>query len=658
MSDEKEKKHGCCCEKSQEHSHEHSHEHGEEGESRKEEIIKLSLSVVLLIVATVLSKTVFEGFFETHWYWKLALYLVPFLISGAELIKEALEGIFHGEVFDEDFLMAVATIGALVLGDYTEACAVLIFFKIGELFEDYAVEKSRSSITALMDIRPDSANLFENGSAVTVKAESVKVGSTILVRPGEKVPLDGEIIEGESQADTSALTGESVPRTVKAGDTVMSGMVNLSGVLKIRTTKEFSESTASKILEMVENAEEKKSKSENFITKFARVYTPAVCITALALALVPPLVILAAGGGNAFGTWVYRALTFLVISCPCALVISIPLSFFAGLGKSSREGILVKGSNYLEALSNTKIVVFDKTGTLTKGVFEVTEILDAAMDKNELLEFAACAEIHSNHPVALSVKKAYGKEIDESLVKEVKEIAGHGITAVVSGKSVAVGNAKLMESLGIDYKEADKTGTLLYTAVDKKYAGCILISDVVKETSKDALAALKKAGVEKTVMLTGDAEKVAKNVASELGLDLYYAQLLPGDKVSKVEELLSGLSGKGKLAFVGDGINDAPVLTRSDIGISMGALGSDAAIEASDVVLMDDDVMKLSKGIAISRKCIKIVYENIYFSIGVKFACLALGAFGLLNMWAAIFADVGVMCIAVLNAMRVFRSKI
>ena len=554
--------------------------------------------------------------------------------------------------------MAVATIGALVLGDYTEACAVLIFFKIGELFEDYAVEKSRSSITALMDIRPDSANLFENGSSVTVKAETVKEGSVILVRPGEKVPLDGEIIEGESQADTSALTGESVPRTVKAGDDVMSGMVNLSGVLKIRTTKEFSESTASKILEMVENAEEKKSKSENFITKFARVYTPAVCITALVLALLPPLVVLALGGGNVFGVWVYRALTFLVISCPCALVISIPLSFFAGLGKSSREGILIKGSNYLEALSNAKIVVFDKTGTLTKGVFEVTEILDASIDKDELLKLAASAEIHSNHPVALSVKKAYGKEIDEAGVKDVKEIAGHGITALVFGKQVAVGNAKLMASLKIDYREVEKTGTLLYIAVDGKYEGCILISDVIKEASKEALAALKKAGVEKTVMLTGDSEKVAKAVASEIGVDQYYAELLPGDKVSKVEELLAGLSGKNKLAFVGDGINDAPVLTRSDIGISMGALGSDAAIEASDVVLMDDDVMKLSKGIAISRKCIRIVYENIYFSIGIKFACLALGAFGLLNMWAAIFADVGVMCIAVLNAMRVFKSKI
>ena len=640
------------------HGHEHDHSHGGEGESKKEEIVKLSLSAVFLAAAVIFSELVFPEFFKIHWYCKLAVFLVPFLISGAELLKEALEGIIHGEVFDENFLMAVATIGALVLGDYTEACAVLIFFKIGELFEDYAVEKSRSSITALMDIRPDSANLFENGSSVTVKAETVKEGSVILVRPGEKVPLDGEIIEGESQADTSALTGESVPRTVKAGDGVMSGMVNLSGVLKIRTTKEFSESTASKILEMVENAEEKKSKSENFITKFARVYTPAVCITALVLALLPPLVVLALGGGNVFGVWVYRALTFLVISCPCALVISIPLSFFAGLGKSSREGILIKGSNYLEALSNAKIVVFDKTGTLTKGVFEVTEILDASIDKDELLKLAASAEIHSNHPVALSVKKAYGKEIDEAGVKDVKEIAGHGITALVLGKQVAVGNAKLMASLKIDYREVEKTGTLLYIAVDGKYEGCILISDVIKEASKEALAALKKAGVEKTVMLTGDSEKVAKAVALEIGVDQYYAELLPGDKVLKVEELLAGLSGKNKLAFVGDGINDAPVLTRSDIGISMGALGSDAAIEASDVVLMDDDVMKLSKGIAISRKCIKIVYENIYFSIGIKFACLALGAFGLLNMWAAIFADVGVMCIAVLNAMRVFKSKI
>lgn len=636
----------------------HEHEHGGEGESRKEEIIKLVVSAVLLVVSVVLSEHVLAAFFEAHWYLKLAMFLVPFLICGADLLKEALEGIFHGEVFDEDFLMAVATIGAIALGDYTEACAVMIFFKVGELFEDYAVDKSRDSISELMDIRPDTANLFENGNVTEVKAESVKEGSIVLVRPGEKVPLDGEIIEGETQVDTSALTGESVPRTVRTGDQLMSGMINLSGVIKVRTTKEFSESTASKILELVENAQEKKSKSENFITKFARVYTPAVCITALALAVVPSVISLVLGNGNVFGVWIYRALTFLVISCPCALVISIPLSFFAGLGKSSSEGILIKGSNYLEALSKTKVVVFDKTGTLTKGVFEVTDIVDASVDKDTLIELAACAEIHSNHPVALSVKKAYGKTPDENRVSDVKEIAGCGITAVVDGKKVSVGNAKLMESLNVDFKVCEKTGTLLYVSIDGSFAGCIVISDVVKESSKEALCALKKAGVEKTVMLTGDAEKVAKNVAEELGLDMYFAELLPGDKVSKVEMLLQELSGEQKLAFVGDGINDAPVLTRSDIGISMGALGSDAAIEASDVVLMDDDVMKLSRGIAISRKCIRIVYENIWFSIGIKFACLGLGALGLLNMWAAIFADVGVMCIAVFNAMRVFRTKI
>lgn len=636
----------------------HEHEHGGEGESRKEEIIKLVVSAVLLVVSVVLSEHVLAAFFEAHWYLKLAMFLVPFLICGADLLKEALEGIFHGEVFDEDFLMAVATIGAIALGDYTEACAVMIFFKVGELFEDYAVDKSRDSISELMDIRPDTANLFENGNVTEVKAESVKEGSIVLVRPGEKVPLDGEIIEGETQVDTSALTGESVPRTVRTGDQLMSGMINLSGVIKVRTTKEFSESTASKILELVENAQEKKSKSENFITKFARVYTPAVCITALALAVVPSVISLVLGNGNVFGVWIYRALTFLVISCPCALVISIPLSFFAGLGKSSSEGILIKGSNYLEALSKTKVVVFDKTGTLTKGVFEVTDIVDASVDKDTLIELAACAEIHSNHPVALSVKKAYGKTPDENRVSDVKEIAGCGITAVVDGKKVSVGNAKLMESLNVDFKVCEKTGTLLYVSIDGSFAGCIVISDVVKESSKEALCALKKAGVEKTVMLTGDADKVAKNVAEELGLDMYFAELLPGDKVSKVEMLLQELSGEQKLAFVGDGINDAPVLTRSDIGISMGALGSDAAIEASDVVLMDDDVMKLSRGIAISRKCIRIVYENIWFSIGIKFACLGLGALGLLNMWAAIFADVGVMCIAVFNAMRVFRTKI
>lgn len=639
-------------------AHEHEHEHGGEGESRKEEIIKLVVSAVLLVVSVVLSEHVLAAFFEAHWYLKLAMFLVPFLICGADLLKEALEGIFHGEVFDEDFLMAVATIGAIALGDYTEACAVMIFFKVGELFEDYAVDKSRDSISELLDIRPDTANLFENGNVTEVKAESVKEGSIVLVRPGEKVPLDGEIIEGETQVDTSALTGESVPRTVRTGDQLMSGMINLSGVIKVRTTKEFSESTASKILELVENAQEKKSKSENFITKFARVYTPAVCITALALAVVPSVISLVLGNGNVFGVWIYRALTFLVISCPCALVISIPLSFFAGLGKSSREGILIKGSNYLEALSKTKVVVFDKTGTLTKGVFEVTDIVDASVDKDTLIELAACAEIHSNHPVALSVKKAYGKTPDENRVSDVKEIAGCGITAVVDGKKVSVGNAKLMESLNVDFKVCEKTGTLLYVSIDGSFAGCIVISDVVKESSKEALCALKKAGVEKTVMLTGDADKVAKNVAEELGLDMYFAELLPGDKVSKVEMLLQELSGEQKLAFVGDGINDAPVLTRSDIGISMGALGSDAAIEASDVVLMDDDVMKLSRGIAISRKCIRIVYENIWFSIGIKFACLGLGALGLLNMWAAIFADVGVMCIAVFNAMRVFRTKI
>ncbi len=593
---------------------------------------------------------------------QLCLYLVPYLVVGYDILRKAGRGILNGRVFDENFLMAVATLGAFGLaiyeksGDYTEAIAVMLFYQVGELFQSYAVGKSRRNISALMDIRPDYANIEQDGELVQVDPEEVAVGSVIVVQPGEKVPLDGVILEGTSSLNTSALTGESVPRDASAGDEIISGCINMTGVLKVQTTKEFGESTVSKILELVENSSSRKSKSENFISKFARVYTPAVCYSALALAILPPLIrLLFMDVSPDWGTWIYRALTFLVISCPCALVISIPLSFFAGIGGASKEGILVKGSNYLEALSQAKYVVFDKTGTLTKGVFEVSAIHHSVMEEQKLLEYAALAECASSHPISKSLQAAYGKEIDRDRVTEIQEISGHGITAKVDGVSVAVGNGKLMRQLGLEYPECHSVGTIIHVAVDGAYAGHIVISDVVKPHSKEAIVALRKAGVKKTVMLTGDASKVADKVAAELELDEVYSELLPADKVAKVEELLSKKEKNEKLAFVGDGINDAPVLTRADIGIAMGALGSDAAIEAADVVLMDDDPKQIAKAIKISRKCLGIVYQNITFALVVKAACLILGALGVANMWAAIFADVGVMILAVLNAIRALR---
>ncbi len=593
---------------------------------------------------------------------QLCLYLVPYLVVGYDILRKAGRGILNGRVFDENFLMAVATLGAFGLaiyeksGDYTEAIAVMLFYQVGELFQSYAVGKSRRNISALMDIRPDYANIEQDGELVQVDPEEVAVGSVIVVQPGEKVPLDGVILEGTSSLNTSALTGESVPRDASAGDEIISGCINMTGVLKVQTTKEFGESTVSKILELVENSSSRKSKSENFISKFARVYTPAVCYSALALAILPPLIrLLFMDVSPDWGTWIYRALTFLVISCPCALVISIPLSFFAGIGGASKEGILVKGSNYLEALSQAKYVVFDKTGTLTKGVFEVSAIHHSVMEEQKLLEYAALAECASSHPISKSLQAAYGKEIDRDRVTEIQEISGHGITAKVDGVSVAVGNGKLMRQLGLEYPECHSVGTIIHVAVDGAYAGHIVISDVVKPHSKEAIVALRKAGVKKTVMLTGDASKVADKVAAELELDEVYSELLPADKVAKVEELLSKKDKNEKLAFVGDGINDAPVLTRADIGIAMGALGSDAAIEAADVVLMDDDPKQIAKAIKISRKCLGIVYQNITFALVVKAACLILGALGVANMWAAIFADVGVMILAVLNAIRALR---
>ena len=593
---------------------------------------------------------------------QLCLYLVPYLVVGYDILRKAGRGILNGRVFDENFLMAVATLGAFGLaiyeksGDYTEAIAVMLFYQVGELFQSYAVGKSRRNISALMDIRPDYANIEQDGELVQVDPEEVAVGSVIVIQPGEKVPLDGVILEGTSSLNTSALTGESVPRDASAGDEIISGCINMTGVLKVQTTKEFGESTVSKILELVENSSSRKSKSENFISKFARVYTPAVCYSALALAILPPLIrLLFMNVSPDWGTWIYRALTFLVISCPCALVISIPLSFFAGIGGASKEGILVKGSNYLEALSQAKYVVFDKTGTLTKGVFEVSAIHHSVMEEEKLLEYAALTECASSHPISKSLQAAYGKEIDRDRVTDIQEISGHGITAKVDGVSVAVGNGKLMRQLGLEYPECHSVGTIIHVAVDGAYAGHIVISDVVKPHSKEAIASLRKAGVKKTVMLTGDASKVADKVATELGLDEVYSELLPADKVAKVEELLSKKEKNEKLAFVGDGINDAPVLTRADIGIAMGALGSDAAIEAADVVLMDDDPKQIAKAIKISRKCLGIVYQNITFALVVKAACLILGALGVANMWAAIFADVGVMILAVLNAIRALR---
>ena len=616
---------------------------------QKKVLIRIIAAVVLLIAL---------AFVPAEGWLQFALYMLPYLVIGYDILKKAVKGILNRQVFDENFLMAVATIGAIALGDYKEGVAVMLFYQIGELFQSYAVGKSRRNISELMDIRPDYANVEQDGGLVQVDPDEVEIGTVILVKPGEKIPIDGIVVEGASSLNTSALTGESLPREAKEGDEVISGCINMTGLLKIRTTKEFGESTVSKILELVENSSSRKSRSENFISKFARIYTPAVCYGAVALAFLPPIVRMVFMGLPAdIGTWIYRALTFLVISCPCALVISIPLSFFAGIGGASKEGVLVKGSNYLETLSQTKYVVFDKTGTMTQGVFEVSGIYPAALSKEEVVEYAACAESYSSHPISKSLQKAHGKEIDKNRVTEVKEISGKGVTAQVDGRLVAAGNGKLMDQLGVPYTVCNEVGTLVYVAVDGRFAGCILISDLLKPHAKEAIAALKNAGVTRTVMLTGDTKRVADAVAAELGIHEVCSELLPADKVSKVEELLARKSGKEKLAFVGDGINDAPVLSRADIGIAMGALGSDAAIEAADIVLMDDDPLKIAKAIRISRKCIRIVYENIYFAIGIKVICLILGALGIANMWAAIFADVGVMVIAVLNAIRALFVK-
>ena len=592
---------------------------------------------------------------------QLALYLVAYLVIGYDILKKAWRGILNRQVFDENFLMAVATVGAFALaivsrsGDYAEAIAVMLFYQIGELFQSYAVGKSRRNISALMDIRSDYANIERDGQLEKVDPDEVEIGSVIVVQPGEKVPLDGVILSGASSLNTSALTGESLPRDAKAGDEVISGCINMTGVLRIQTTKAFGESTVSKILELVEDSSSHKSKSENFISKFARVYTPAVCYGALALAVLPPVVRLMLGHPAQWGDWVYRALTFLVISCPCALVISIPLSFFAGIGGASKEGVLIKGSNYLETLSKVKTVVFDKTGTLTQGVFEVSGVHHSEMENEKLLEYAALAECASSHPISKSLQRAYGKVIDRDRVRDIQEISGKGVSAVVDGHAVLAGNDKLMALRGIPFIGCHSVGTIIHIAIDGQYAGHIVISDVVKPHAKEAIERLKHAGVEKTVMLTGDSRRVADQVAGALGVDEVHSELLPADKVAQVEKLLVGKGGKDKLAFVGDGINDAPVLSRADIGIAMGAMGSDAAIEAADVVLMDDDPLKIAKAIRISRKCIGIVYQNIVFALAVKFACLALGALGLANMWAAIFADVGVMVLAVLNAIRALR---
>lgn len=613
-----------------------------------------------IIIAAVM--VIGLNFIPVEGWLRLGLYLAAYLIIGYDILRKAWRGILNRRVFDENFLMAIATVGAFALaiysrnGDYNEAIAVMLFYQVGELFQSYAVGKSRKNISALMDIRPDYANIERDGKLEQVDPDEVEIDSVIVVQPGEKVPLDGIVLEGNSTLNTSALTGESLPRDVKQGDEIISGCINMTGVLKIRTTKEFGESTVSKILELVENSSSRKSKSEDFISKFARVYTPAVCYGALALALLPPLVqMLFLGSTAQWGIWIYRALTFLVISCPCALVISIPLSFFAGIGGASKEGVLIKGSNYMETLSKTKYVVFDKTGTLTKGVFEVTAIHHNEMDEKKLLEYAALAECASSHPISKSLLKAYGQEIERNRVTDIQEISGHGVVAKVDGHEVAAGNSKLMKQLGVEYKDCHEVGTIIHIAVDKKYEGHIVISDVLKPHAEEAVSRLKKAGVKKTVMLTGDAKAVAEQTAKALGMDEVYSELLPGDKVEKVEALLKQNAENEKLVFVGDGINDAPVLTRADIGIAMGALGSDAAIEAADVVLMDDDPLKISKAIKISRKCLNIVYQNIVFALVIKFGCLALGAVGIANMWFAIFADVGVMVLAVLNAIRVLR---
>ena len=615
---------------------------------QKKVLIRIIAAAVLMILFSLLP---IEG------YLAFGLFMIPYLIIGYDILKKAVKGILNRQVFDENFLMAVATVGAIILGDYKEGVAVMLFYQIGELFQGYAVGKSRKNISELMDIRPDYANVEKDGKLEKVDPDEVETGSVIVVMPGEKIPIDGTIIEGNTTLNTSALTGESLPREAKEGDDVISGCINMTGVLKIRTTREFGESTVSKILELVENSSSRKSRSENFISRFARVYTPAVCYGAAALAILPPVVRIFMGITPQWGEWIYRALTFLVISCPCALVISIPLSFFAGIGGASREGVLVKGSNYLETLSQTRYVVFDKTGTMTQGVFEVSGVYHNQMPEDKLIEYAAYAESFSSHPISKSLKNAYGKEIDRTRVTDVEEISGKGVVARVDGVPVAAGNHKLMEELGLGWKECDQAGTVVHMAVDGSYAGCILISDLLKPHAKEAISELKKARVKKSVMLTGDAKKVADQVAEELGIHEVYSELLPADKVNKVEELLSQKSDKERLAFVGDGINDAPVLSRADIGIAMGALGSDAAIEAADVVLMDDDPLKIAKAIKISRKCVRIVYENIYFAIGIKIICLVLGALGIANMWLAIFADVGVMVIAVLNAIRALFVK-
>ncbi len=616
---------------------------------QKKMLIRIIVSLVLMIVFSLLPV---EGYFQ------LGLFMIPYLIIGYDILKKAFKGILNRQVFDENFLMAVATVGAIILGEYKEGVAVMLFYQIGELFQSYAVGKSRRNISELMDIRPDYANIEKDGQLIKVDPDEVEAGSFIVVQPGEKIPIDGIIVEGNTTLNTSALTGESIPREAGVSDEVISGCINMTGVLKIQTTKEFGESTVSKILDLVENSSSKKSKSENFISKFARVYTPAVCYGAAALAILPPLwQILIMRADPQWGEWIYRALTFLVISCPCALVISIPLSFFAGIGGASKEGILIKGSNYLETLSRTKYVVFDKTGTMTRGVFEVSGIHHNEIPEEKLLEYAAYAESFSSHPISKSLQKAYGKEVNKNRVSDVQEISGNGVMAVVDGVSVAAGNGKLMKQIGVEYQECHQPGTMVHLALNGAYAGHIVISDALKEGAKDAIRELKRAGVNNTVMLTGDMKKVADQVASELGIGEVYSELLPEDKVAKVEEILAKKSQSQKLAFVGDGINDAPVLSRADIGIAMGALGSDAAIEAADVVLMDDDPRKIAKAIKISRKCIRIVYENIYFAIGVKIICLILGALGIANMWLAIFADVGVMVIAVLNAIRALFVK-
>ena len=620
---------------------------------QKKNLIRIIIAAVLLIFIKLVSLPAWLG---------VVLYLAAYIVIGYDILRKAFKGILNKQVFDENFLMAVATVGAIALAvyersaDLSEAVAVMLFYQIGELFQSYAVGKSRRNISALMDIRPDYANIEKDGQLERVDPDEVEIGSVIVVQPGEKVPIDGTVIEGTSSLNTSALTGESLPRDVAVGDEIISGCINMTGVLKIRTSKAFGESTVSKILELVESSGARKSRAESFISRFARVYTPVVCYSALALAVLPPVIRLIMGMGGEWSTWIYRALTFLVISCPCALVISIPLSFFAGIGGASHEGILIKGSNYLETMSQVKTMVFDKTGTLTQGVFEVGGIHHSAIEDEKLIEYAALAECASSHPISQSLRCAYGKEIDRERVTDIQEVSGKGVIAKVDGVSIAAGNDKLMAQLGIEAIPCRSVGTVIHIAIDGKYSGHILISDVEKPDAKDAIAALKRAGVTKTVMLTGDADRVAQYTAKNLGVDEVYSELLPGDKVDKVEMLLSKLEGRGKLAFVGDGINDAPVLSRADIGIAMGAMGSDAAIEAADIVLMDDDPMKIAKGIKISRKCIRIVHENIVFALVIKFACLLLGALGIANMWAAIFADVGVMVLAVLNAIRALRA--